>query len=82
MKSETLPAIIIAVAIAAAGFLAGGRYEIVRSDGNSVARLDRFTGEVSMCIPGSPGGACGFVPAPTPAPSRATTSTRELEPRR
>jgi hypothetical protein len=52
-------AIIIAMGLIVGGFLAGGRYVIVNSSTNAVARLDRFTGAVSMCVPGTDG--CGFM---------------------
>ncbi len=61
MKASLLPALVIAAGLALGGFLAGGRYTIVRGDSNTVARLDRFTGEVSMCVVGVSGENCGFV---------------------
>jgi hypothetical protein len=54
-------AIIIALGIAAAGFLIGGRYTVIPTNTNAVTRLDRYTGEVSMCVPGAKDAACGFV---------------------
>lgn len=51
---------IIAAGLMIGGFLVGGRYEIVSNQGNEVARLDRFTGHVSMCVPGTKA-ACGWM---------------------
>lgn len=47
------PAIIIAIGLAVGGFLAGGRYSLVPTNAGSVARLDRYTGAVVKCIPGT-----------------------------
>jgi hypothetical protein len=53
MKDHILPAVIIALGLIVGGFLAGGRYSIVAIDNSTVARLDRLTGTVSMCVPGT-----------------------------
>lgn len=50
---NTASAVILAVGLIVGGFLAGGRYEVVGSRGNEIARLDRFTGDIAMCIPGT-----------------------------
>lgn len=55
-----IAAVILALGIADAGFLIGGRYTMLPSSTNAVTRLDRYTGEVSMCVPGTVGG-CGFM---------------------
>lgn len=54
-------ALIIALGIAAAGFLAGGRYEFLEDEGNVVVRLDRYTGHVEMCVLGAKQPSCGFI---------------------
>lgn len=59
-------AALIALGLCAGGFLAGGRYTMVASQGNAVARPDRFTGDVTMCVPGARGQACGFIMDPVP----------------
>lgn len=61
---ELIPACIIAGAVVIGSLLIGGRYEIVPSQANTVARLDRLSGKVEMCIVGA-GSACGFVVDPT-----------------
>ncbi|MGF7162360.1 hypothetical protein FHS85_004014 [Rhodoligotrophos appendicifer] len=53
--------VIMALGIGVAGFFAGGRYEIIGSTSNTIIRLDRYTGEVSMCVPGMKGDSCGFI---------------------
>lgn len=58
MKADLGRALIIALGLIIGGYLAGGRYEIVHVGSNELARLDRFTGEVSMCINGA---SCGYV---------------------
>jgi len=59
-------AVIVALGLAAGGFLIGGRYVFMAEDANAVTRLDRFTGAVEMCIVGiGPGkDACGFIGPP------------------
>ncbi len=59
-------AAIIAAGLVIGGFLAGGRYEVAASRGNEIARLDRLTGAVSMCVPGTKGDGCGFLLDPPP----------------
>jgi hypothetical protein len=61
MRARLLQATIIAIGLIIAGFLAGGRYVIVNSSTNAITRLDRFTGAVSMCVPGAAADGCGFV---------------------
>jgi len=39
----------LGLGFAAAGLLAGGRYEMAPVNGGVVARLDRFTGDVRVC---------------------------------
>ena len=60
--------VIVAVGIATGGFFVGGRYALMRTDTNAVTRLDRFTGAVSMCVPGASGSGCGFVLQSPPKP--------------
>lgn len=50
---NAIPASIVALGLVVGGFLAGGRYDIAPMDGGAVARLDRFTGKVAMCVPGT-----------------------------
>ena len=50
---------IVAAGLAIAGFFIGGRYTMLPTSTNAVTRLDRFTGAVSMCIPGTKDG-CDF----------------------
>ena len=61
MKTNLASAVILAFGLIVGGFLAGGRYTVVASGTNAVARLDRYTGAVSMCVPGTKGDACGFI---------------------
>jgi hypothetical protein len=61
MNASITAAVIISVGLVITGFLIGGRYTIMTTSTNAVTRLDRLTGEVSMCVPGAKGGACGFV---------------------
>lgn len=61
MKSNVIPAIILAIGLIGGGFFAGGRFTVVATQGNTVARLDRFTGAVSMCVVGIGHDSCGFV---------------------
>lgn len=49
MKERVLPAAILAIGIALAAFLFGGRYSMVRDGSNIVWRLDRYTGDVWAC---------------------------------
>lgn len=60
MNANVIAAVILALGLAVAGLLAGGRYELVHVRGNELARLDRLTGQVDMCVNGSQS-ACGFV---------------------
>ncbi len=66
MKQAIVVSLIIALGISAAGFFVGGRYTLMPTTTNAVTRLDRFTGEVSMCVPGAKGDGCGFVLDPVP----------------
>ena len=55
-------ALIVACGLAAMGYFIGGRYTIIPyTPTNAVSRLDRLTGEVSLCVPGMSAGGCGFV---------------------
>lgn len=54
-------ALIVAIGLAAGGFLIGGRYEFIATDSNAVVRLDRYFGSVTMCVPGTAGTGCGFI---------------------
>lgn len=56
---KTGSAVIIALGLTIGGFLAGGRYAVVASTGNSIARLDRYTGAVEMCVVGA-AVSCGW----------------------
>lgn len=73
MKNHNFGLVTLAVAIVIAALVLGHairtslggrdayRYEIIRGQANDVVRLDRRTGEISMCIPGTGGSdACGF----------------------
>lgn len=62
-RSRLIAAAIIAVGLIVGGFLAGGRYEMASSGGNSVTRLDRWTGQIEACITDSadPASRCGYV---------------------
>ena len=64
MRQNLVPAIIIAIGLIVGGFLAGGRYAIAPSQSNAVARLDRFTGQVSMCVIGAGSDSCGWTIRP------------------
>jgi hypothetical protein len=67
VKSLIAPAAILALGLAVAGFFVGGRYSFAPIRGNEIARLDRFTGEVSMCVLGTGGDGCGYVMEPPTA---------------
>lgn len=60
MKATLIGACIIALGLAAGGYLAGGRYELISVRGNELARLDKLTGEVLMCVNGVKPEPCGF----------------------
>lgn len=76
MRDHIIAAGIIAGGILIAGFLIGGRYEIVASQSNIIARLDRFSGRVDMCVPGvsRTGENCGIVMDPV-SPEAAASET-------
>jgi hypothetical protein len=61
MRSSITSAIIIALGLVVGGFLAGGRYSIVRSEGDTVARVDKLTGDISLCVLGSQPPSCDWV---------------------
>lgn len=68
MARTIIAASIIAIGLAAMGFFIGGRYSMLHIESNTAIRLDRFTGDVLMCVPGATKGeACGFVWDPEPA---------------
>lgn len=89
MKSQIASASILAVGLITGGFLVGGRYEIVPSQANTVARLDRFTGNVEMCVVGADVSGCGWVldgpprlessAGATPPPIISDNQMQELE---
>ena len=60
MKANLIAAAILAVGLIIGGFMSGGRYQIVHVQGNELARLDRFTGEVLKCMNDDGGLPCGF----------------------
>ncbi len=60
MSSRILQAAILSFGLILGGFLAGGRYTFVHTRGNEVARLDRYSGAVSMCVVGAAGDVCGW----------------------
>lgn len=49
MNQSTVAAAILAIGLLGAAFLFGGRYQIVRVSDDSVMRLDKWGGEVSIC---------------------------------
>lgn len=49
MYRDIFFAIMLGLGFALAGFLAGGRYELVAVNGGVVARLDRLTGDTRVC---------------------------------
>ena len=56
MKHNVISAVVLAVALIAAGFLFGvGRYSMMRVNEKTVIRLDRWTGNITACplYPGS-----------------------------
>ncbi len=55
-----IASVIMALGFAATGYFIGGRYTIIGSNSNEVTRLDRYTGEIAMCVPGTKSG-CGFM---------------------
>lgn len=64
MRNNIIPAAIIAGGLIVGGFLVGGRYAIAPSQSNAVARLDRYTGQVSMCVIGAGADSCGWTVRP------------------
>ena len=50
IKSVALGATIIALGLAANGYLAGGRYTLTQIDIDQFVRLDRWTGNVENCL--------------------------------
>lgn len=60
-KSRLVGAAIIAFGLVIGGFLAGGRYEVVAGYGNTTTRLDRWTGEVEMCVADTRSPNCGWI---------------------
>lgn len=68
MRSNIIAAAILAAGLAVGGFLAGGRYSMHVIDRQTAIRLDRWTGDISMCafaVAGSEG-SCGWELAPPP----------------
>jgi hypothetical protein len=55
---KILPATVIALGIALAGYLLGGRYTVVPSERGSAYVVDRFTGTVRKCQQGRTFGVC------------------------
>lgn len=70
----TTSALIVASGLIISGVLAGGRYDYVPLQGDSIARADRFTGEVDLCIPGTAHGCAWSLDlrdnTPTPSPRK------------
>lgn len=62
-----LAALAISLGLLGGGIAVGGRYVAVPTGTNAIARMDRFTGEVTMCVVGAAGDACGFVLDPAPS---------------
>lgn len=60
MNHNVIAAVILALGLIVAGLLSGGRYELVHVRSNELARLDRLTGQMDMCIKGARS-PCGFV---------------------
>ena len=71
VRQNLIPAAIIAAGLIIGGFLAGGRYAIAPSQSNTVARLDRFTGQVSMCVIGAGTDSCDWTVRPPDRPRAA-----------
>ena len=63
MYRDIFFAFMLGLGFALAGFLAGGRYELVAVNGGVVARLDRLTGDTRICRV-QLGQACNWVIAP------------------
>lgn len=49
MYRDIFFAVMLGLGFALAGFLAGGRFELVAVNGGVVARLDRLTGDTRVC---------------------------------
>jgi hypothetical protein len=49
-KSVVLGATIVALGLAANGYLAGGRYALTQIEFDQFVRLDRWTGNVENCV--------------------------------
>jgi hypothetical protein len=49
-KSVVLGATIVALGLAANGYLAGGRYALTQIEFDQFVRLDRLTGNVENCV--------------------------------
>jgi hypothetical protein len=49
-KSVALGATIVALGLAANGYLAGGRYALTQIEFDQFVRLDRWTGNVENCV--------------------------------
>lgn len=64
MKSIA-PATIIAIGLIVCGFLSGGRYTMSLDEQKTAIRLDRWTGEIEMCLVGADvEESCGWVDMP------------------
>lgn len=62
INSRVGAALILAAGLTLGGFLSGGRYQITSVDRQTVARVDRWSGTVSMCAIGSAvTDSCGWV---------------------
>ena len=58
MQHNIVAAVIIAAGLIVAGFLYGGRYYLLRLNGQTVALLDRWNGAVRVCTIDGPGDPC------------------------
>jgi hypothetical protein len=77
---KIIPATVIALGIALAGYHLGGRYTVVPSERGSAYVVDRFTGTVRKCEEHRVGASCADMPNwgeyKTPEPSAVEAATQ------
>jgi hypothetical protein len=58
---KLIPALVLAVGIATAGYFVGGGYIVVEADRGSIFVVDRLSGAVRICVAGDELAECAVV---------------------